>query len=214
MLNIQGFVCNMLEENCYVVSDETKECIIIDCGALYDKDKTAITQYIDHHNLHPVHLVATHGHIDHHFGDKTIYDEYGLQVEVHKADEFLMNNLQQQAASMVGMHLTDTFPPVAKYLHKEDIISFGVHQFTIIETPGHSPGSVFFYCAEEKVAFSGDTLFHYSIGRTDLPGGSMFQMIQSLRMLSQLPDDTVIYPGHGDRTTIGTELAGNPYMDR
>ena len=100
------------------------------------------------------------------------------------------------------------------YFSEDDKISFGSHTLTIIETPGHSPGSVFFYCADENIAFSGDTLFHYSIGRTDLEGGSMFQMIQSLRMISQLPDMTKIYPGHGVPTTIGTEIAGNPYMDR
>lgn len=108
----------------------------------------------------------------------------------------------------------DDFSPVGKFLAADDVICFGSHQFTLLETPGHTPGSVFVYCAEENVAFSGDTLFHYSIGRTDFPGGSMFMLIQSLRMVCQLPDETRIYPGHGEETTIGTELAGNPYLDR
>ena len=125
-----------------------------------------------------------------------------------------MQLLQEQAEAFVGVKLSDDFPSVDQYLNSDDTISFGSHQFTLIETPGHTPGSVFSYCQEEDVAFSGDTLFHLSIGRTDLQGGSMFQMIQSLRMLSQLPDNTKIYPGHGEPTTIGTELAGNPYMDR
>ena len=105
-------------------------------------------------------------------------------------------------------------PPVGKYLTGKDKIAFGSHVFSIIETPGHSPGSVFIYDEEEHVAFSGDTLFRCSIGRTDLPGGSMFQMIQSLRIVCQLPDDTRVYPGHGPETTIGAELASNPYLDR
>lgn len=214
MLNIKCFECNMLQENCYVVSDETKECIIIDCGAFYEKEQKAITQYIEAQGLKPVDFIATHGHVDHHFGDRFVYEEYGLKVKVHQADAFLMQLLQEQAEAFVGVKLSDDFPSVGEYLNLDDIISFGTHQFTLIETPGHTPGSVFFYCQDEHVAFSGDTLFHLSIGRTDLQGGSMFQMIQSLRTLSQLPDNTKIYPGHGEPTTIGTELAGNPYMDR
>lgn len=214
MLNIKCFECNMLQENCYLVSDETKECIIIDCGAFYEKEQKAITLYIEAQGLKPVDFIATHGHVDHHFGDQFVYEEYGLKVKVHQADAFLMQLLQEQAEAFVGVKLSGDFPSVGEYLNLDDTISFGTHQFTLIETPGHTPGSVFFYCQDEHVAFSGDTLFHLSIGRTDLQGGSMFQMIQSLRTLSQLPDDTKIYPGHGEPTTIGTELAGNPYMDR
>ena len=214
MLNIKYFVCNMLQENCYVVSDETKECIIIDCGAFHEKEHKAIAQYIEAQGLKPVDFIATHGHVDHHFGDQFVYEEYGLKVKVHQADAFLMQLLQEQAEAFAGVKLSGDFPSVGEYLNLDDTISFGTHQFTLIETPGHTPGSVFFYCQDEHVAFSGDTLFHLSIGRTDLQGGSMFQMIQSLRTLSQLPDNTKIYPGHGEPTTIGTELAGNPYMDR
>ena len=105
-------------------------------------------------------------------------------------------------------------PPVGKYLSDDDLIEFGTHRFTIIPTPGHTPGSVFFYCKEEKIAFSGDTLFRMSIGRTDFEGGSMLQIIQSLRMLAQMPDETTVLSGHGAQTTIGEELAHNPYMDR
>ena len=214
MLNIKCFECNMLQENCYVVSDESKECIIIDCGAFHEKEQKAIAQYIEAQCLKPVDFIATHGHVDHHFGDQFVYEEYGLKEKVHRADSFLMQLLQEQAEAFAGVKLSGDFPSVGQYLNQDDIISFGTHQFTLIETPGHTPGSVFFYCQDEHVAFSGDTLFHLSIGRTDLQGGSMFQMIQSLRMLSQLPDNTKIYPGHGEPTTIGTELAGNPYMDR
>lgn len=214
MLNIKCFVCNMLQENCYVVSDETHECIIIDCGAFYEKEQMAIAQYIEARGLKPVDFIATHGHADHHFGDQFVYTTYGLKVKVHRADAFLMQLLPEQAEAFAGVKLPEAFPSVGEYLNTDDTISLGTHQFTLIETPGHTPGSVFFYCKEEHTAFSGDTLFHLSIGRTDLQGGSMFQMIQSLRTLSQLPDDTNIYPGHGEPTTIGAELAGNPYMDR
>lgn len=214
MLNIKRIVCNMIQENCYIVSDDSKECIIVDCGAYYTNERKAIVEYIRKNELTPKHLVATHGHIDHIFGNNTIFEEFGLRAEVHTADKFLIELAAFQAEQILGVRLEYDMPQVGKYLTDKDVIAFGNHIFTIIETPGHSPGSIFLYCEKEHVAFSGDTLFHYSIGRTDLEGGSMFQIIQSIRMICQLPDDTVIYPGHGDKTTIGIELAGNPYMDR
>lgn len=214
MLTIQKFVCNMLQENCYIVSDSTSECVIIDCGAYFPEERQAIVNYIRNNELKPKHLLATHGHLDHLFGVNTIFDEFGLKMEVHHADEFFANHPKDQAENFFGMRLNYNFPLVGTLLSDGETICFGDHQFQVIETPGHSQGSVFFYCKEEKVAFSGDTLFRHSIGRTDLDGGSMFMIIQSLRMVSQLPDDVIVYPGHGDTTTIGEECAHNPYIDR
>ncbi len=108
----------------------------------------------------------------------------------------------------------DDFAPVGRYLMPADTISFGHTTFKIIETPGHSPGGLCFYSEADKTLFTGDTLFRGSIGRSDFDGGSMFLIIQSLRVLSQLPDDTIVLPGHGERTTIGYEVATNPYLDR
>ena len=115
---------------------------------------------------------------------------------------------------MLGMVLDYDLPAGDLKLGENKTISFGSHTFKVMHTPGHSGGSVCFYCAEENVLFSGDTLFKGSIGRTDFPGGNMFQIISSLRELAQLPDATVVYPGHGPQTSIGFELAHNPYMDR
>lgn len=214
MLTIKRFECNMLQENCYIISDETKECVICDCGAYYPAERTAIVDYIRDNGLTPVHLLSTHGHIDHNFGNNTIFDAFGLKPEVHKEDQYLMDMLAEQAEALVGITLDYAMPPVGKYFGDGDEITFGSHRLKVIETPGHSKGSVFFYCPEESMALSGDTLFRNSIGRTDYLGGSMFQIIQSLRMICQLPDNTVVYPGHGPQTTIGTELSGNPYLDR
>ena len=213
-MTIQRFECNMLQENCYIISDETKECVICDCGAYYPAERAAIVDYIRDNGLTPVHLLSTHGHIDHNFGNNTIFDEFGLKPEVHKEDQHLMDMLAEQAETLVGITLDYAMPPVGKYFGDGDEITFGSHRLKVIETPGHSKGSVFFYCPEEAIALSGDTLFRNSIGRTDYLGGSMFQIIQSLRMICQLPDNTVVYPGHGPKTTIGTELSGNPYLDR
>ncbi len=214
MLTIQRFECNMLQENCYIISDETKECVICDCGAYYPAERAAIVDYIRDNGFALVHLLSTHGHIDHNFGNNTIFDEFGLKPEVHKEDQHLMDMLAEQAETLVGITLDYAMPPVGKYFGDGDEITFGSHRLKVIETPGHSKGSVFFYCPEEAIALSGDTLFRNSIGRTDYLGGSMFQIIQSLRMICQLPDNTVVYPGHGPQTTIGTELSSNPYLDR
>ena len=211
---IKRFVCNMLQENCYVMHDETKECVIIDCGAYYPEERQAVVNYIRDNELTPKYLLATHGHLDHNFGNDTIYQEFGLKACVAPGDKHYLDTLPEQAADMFGMQLLADYPSAEHLFEENEIITFGHTQLDVIETPGHSRGSVCFYCAKEHVLFSGDTLFRMSIGRTDLAGGSMMQIIQSLRQLAQLPDETVVYSGHGPETTIGNELAHNPYMDR
>ena len=214
MLKIERFICNPIRENTYVVSDETNECVIVDCGAYFPEERKAVVSYIRSNKLTPKHLIATHGHIDHNFGNNTIFDEFGLKVEAHVDEKPLMESLPEQAEKFCHIELEYEMPAVGRYLSASDVIQFGNHTFTILETPGHSPGGVFYYCKEENVAFSGDTLFQHSVGRTDLQGGSMFLLIQSLRMISQLPDQTKILPGHGEATTIGEEETSNPYLDR
>lgn len=214
MLKIQTFEVNPLHENCYVVSDDTKECVIIDCGAFTESEQEAIITYINKNGLKPVHNLGTHGHLDHHFGDAAILSAFNLLPEVSDGDEVLMQHPKEAALQMLGMDLNIDLPAGELRLTENNTISFGSHTLRIIRTPGHSRGSVSFYCAEENVLFTGDTLFKGSIGRTDFPGGSMFQIISSLRELAQLPDTTIVYPGHGSQTSIGFELAHNPYMDR
>lgn len=213
MFNIKTFVCNLLQENTYILSDETKECVIIDCGAYYQEERTAIVQYIDSNGLKPVHLLATHGHFDHNFGNDTIYKTYGLKVEVAAEDEFLINNIAGQFESMVGAPLRHTYPLAGRFFEKDEIIRFGNHQLKILSTPGHTPGGVIFYCEEEKVAFSGDTLFKMSVGRTDFDGGSYADLMLSMNnVVKKLPAETVVYSGHGPKTTIAEELRYNPYL--
>ena len=214
MLKIQTFEVNPLHENCYVVSDNTKECVIIDCGAFTESEQEAIITYINKNGLKPVHNLGTHGHLDHHFGYAAILSAFNLLPEVSDGDEVLMQHSKEAALQMLGMDLNIDLPAGELKLTENNTISFGSHTLRIIRTPGHSRGSVSFYCAEENVLFTGDTLFKGSIGRTDFPGGSMFQIISSLRELAQLPDTTIVYPGHGPQTSIGFELAHNPYMDR
>ena len=214
MLNIKKIVCNMLQENCYIVSDETNDCVIIDCGAFYPEEREAVVEYIRENKLRPKHLLCTHAHLDHNFGNNTIEQEFQLLPEIHEDDAAMLTDLKVQADFLTEFASQLNLPQPGRLLHDKDVIAFGSHQLTVLSTPGHSPGGVVFYCESEHVAFSGDTLFRHSIGRTDFPEGSMFAIIQSLRMISQLPDDTVVYPGHGPQTTIGEEVAHNPYIDR
>lgn len=207
MLRIQTFEVNPLHENCYVINDETKECVIIDCGALTETEQNAVIAYINEEGLKPIHNLGTHGHLDHHFGDAAILSAFNLQPEVAEGDKVLMQHPKEAALQMLGMDLNIDLPAGNLKLTENEDVKFGSHTFKIIRTPGHSPGSVSFYCAEENVLFTGDTLFKGSIGRTDFPGGSMFQIISSLRELAQLPDKTIVYPGHGPQTSIGFELA-------
>ena len=120
----------------------------------------------------------------------------------------------EKQAALFGITLTEPMDMDIKMFHMGDRIKFGSHEIEVVETPGHSMGSVVLYIKDEKVAFTGDTLFRGSIGRTDFEGGSMLMIIQSLRMFVQFPDDIRLLPGHGQETTMGYELAHNPYLDR
>lgn len=213
MLNIKTFMCNLLQENTYVVSDDTKECVIIDCGAYYEEERTAITQYIDNEGLKPVHLLCTHGHFDHNFGIDTIYHAYGLKAEIAEEDGFLINDIPGQFLRMIGVPLKREYPPVGRYFEPNEVIRFGHHELKILKTPGHTPGGVVFYCEAEGIAFSGDTLFRMSVGRTDFEGGSYKELAESLKnVIAKMPAETTVYSGHGPKTTISDELMYNPYL--
>ena len=202
----------MLQENTYIVSDETREAVIIDCGAYYDAERTAIVNYLTSNQLKPVHLLCTHGHFDHNFGNDTIWHTFGLKPEVAAEDEGMME-LKTMFKELTGADYLGDIPPVGRLLTAGECISFGTHQLKVLPTPGHSRGSVTFYCEAEHAAFTGDTLFRMSIGRTDFEGGSWSDMSHSLKkVLAVLPADTTVYPGHGEPTTIGYELQYNPYM--
>ena len=213
MLNIKRFMVNPLQENCYVVSDETNECVIIDCGAYYDEEKEALASYIDQNDLKPVHLIATHGHLDHNFGNAFIFNKYGLQVEICAEDQNLVEHLREHASALFGMIIKEEQPPTGRLLKHGDIITFGKHTLKVLQTPGHSHGSALFYCEEEQTVFTGDTLFRMSIGRTDFPESSWTEMENSLKtVVKQLPKETIVLSGHGPQSTIADELQFNLYL--
>lgn len=213
MITVKQLVINPLQENTYIVSDDTQEAVIIDCGSFFPEEHQVVINYLRKNNLKPKHLLCTHGHLDHCFGNFVIYKEFGLKPEVMEEDDFLITRLDEQARNMFGFELKDDIPPVGKHLTKDDIITFGTHKFSIIHTPGHTPGSCVFYCKEEKTAFTGDTLFHMSVGRTDFERGSYADLMESMQKLkATLPPETILYTGHGLQTTMDIELRYNMYL--
>ncbi|MCR4918289.1 MAG: MBL fold metallo-hydrolase [Prevotella sp.] len=213
-VTIKRFECNPLQENCYVVSDdETLQAVIIDCGALYAEEKEAIRQYIATGKLTPVALLSTHGHFDHAFGNRFVFDTYGLKARVHSDDAQLLTHLDSQCRQLMGHTMGVQNTPTGEPLAGGDTIAFGSHSLTVLHTPGHTPGGVVLWERREGIAFSGDTLFRMSVGRTDLPGGDYEQLLQSLNHIAHtLPPDTRIYPGHGPATNMSDELRCNPYL--
>ena len=214
MWKIQTFPVNMLEENCYVVSDQTLEAVIIDCGALTDIDRKRITNYVADNRLNIKHHLCTHMHYDHCFGAAFVWETYHVAPEFCKDDEPVYEGMGSDIfGPLIQTMKNGLSPKAARYLTDGDEISFGRHLLKVVATPGHTPGGISFYCDTEKAVFVGDTLFYCSVGRSDLPGGNTGQLMDSLKnKLFTLPEDTVVYPGHGPQTQIGFEKRHNPYV--
>lgn len=193
-MKIKKFEFNMFPVNCYVLSDETKEAVIIDAGCFYEEEKQALKRYIDSNNLTVKHLLNTHLHLDHIFGNPFLLQEYGLKAEANQADEFWLEQAPAQSR-MFGFQLPEAPVPLGKYIFDGDIITFGNTQLEAIHVPGHSPGSIVYYCKEDHCIFSGDVLFQGSIGRADLTGGNFDELREHIcSRLFVLPPDTVVYP--------------------
>lgn len=221
-MNIKRFEVNPLCENCYVVSDETpkdangeihKECVIIDCGCSDEYEWDTIKQYINNEGLQVKHLLNTHLHFDHVWGNTFVHRDLRLRPEANYEDLHIYENMDEQIRSVVGVGIPHPpLPPLGTSLLDGSEITFGNTTLKVITTPGHSRGCICFYAEQEHVLFSGDTLFCGSCGRTDLEGGNFQDIIQSLQKLATLPDDTQVFCGHGPSTTIGREKLYNPYL--
>lgn len=211
-MNIASFVFNPFMENTYVLYDDTSECAIIDAGCLTINERQKLQQLIEKKNLTIKRIINTHLHLDHVFGNEFLFRTYGIAPEAHIADEFLLAQLAAQSA-VFGVPFHENTQPLGNYIAENEIISFGNTQLKTIHVPGHSPGSLCFYNEKDSVLFVGDVLFRGSIGRTDLPKGNYEELITGIqKKLLILPDGTVVYPGHGDPTTIGREKTENPYL--
>jgi len=157
-------------------------------------------------------VINTHLHFDHQFGNKFLFDTYGILPEAGKADEYLLDDVVAHVRSF-GLDIKEEAQPLGGYLTENQVIKFGNTSFVIYQVPGHSPGSVAFYDEKDGILFAGDVLFRGSIGRTDLPQGDYATLIESItNKLLTLPDSTVVYSGHGPSTTIGFEKKNNPFL--
>lgn len=211
-MKIKRFEFNMFPVNCYVLWDDSREAVVIDPGCFYPKEKDTLKNYLVDNHLTLKHVLNTHLHLDHIFGNPFLKQEYGLSPEASKADEFWLDLAPNQSRSF-GFQLPDDPIPLGTYLCDGDQIRFGHTTLEIIHVPGHSPGSLVFYCKEKNCAFVGDVLFQGSIGRADLTGGNFDELIEHIcSRLFVLPGETLVYPGHGAPTTIEKEKSGNPFF--
>ena len=221
-MTIRSFTFGPFETNTYVVSDE-QQVLLIDPACSNEYERQQLAQYIETVSKSVRHsegrsvsetvcqrsglsgeagltIIATHGHLDHLWGAKWATEMWGVPVLMHEADIPMAQAMQQQY-DLFGVYRTAEAFPITPLANSQKLIA----NSQIIHTPGHTPGSISLYWPEEKVLLSGDTLFQMGYGRTDLPGGNMGQLIESLEHLFTLPADTLVYPGHGAETTIGEE---------
>lgn len=211
MFQIKTFEFSPIRENTYLLYNEFNECVIIDPGCYFQEEKDELTAFIKSNNLRPVLLLNTHCHLDHVFGNKHVAETYGLKLHIHPLEKKL---LEYAPTSGLMYNLPfDNYEGELAFIEEGDTLAVGGDELKVIFTPGHSPGSISFYCASQSFIISGDVLFQRSIGRTDLPGGDLQTLIGSIReKLLVLPDDTTVYSGHGPSTTIGMERKHNPFL--
>lgn len=211
MLQIQSFVFSPIQENTYLLYNEQKECAIIDPGCYFEEEKQLLLDFITENDLQPVLLLNTHCHLDHVFGLKTLADRFSLVPHFHEKEEVVLQ-FSPTSGLMYNLpfhHYTGPFERIAG----GNQLFLGSDEILVIDAPGHSPGSICFYCPKQHFIISGDVLFRQSVGRTDLPGGDTATLMESIRTaLLVLPDETVVYSGHGPATTIGAEKMDNPYL--
>lgn len=211
MIQIQHFVFNPFQENTYILSDESKECVIIDPGCSNESEKKELIEFIQEEELKPVRLLNTHCHIDHIFGNAFVAKKYNLGLEIHREDLEVLHSLPQ-VSHLYGFNAEESIEP-KNFLNEGDKITFGNSTLDVIFTPGHSPGSVCFINKEGRFVIGGDVLFFRSIGRTDLPGGDHATLLKSIReKVFMLDNDFVVFPGHGQQTEIGFEKENNPFL--
>ena len=211
-MTIKTFTFNPFQENTYLVFDETNEAVVIDAGCLQAGEKQVLTRFIEDNKLTLKRVLNTHLHLDHQFGNKFLFDTYGIAPEACIEDEFLLENVVAQARSY-GFPVTEEAQPLGAYIIENQEITFGNSSLKAIHAPGHSPGSMVLYSEKDGVMFARDVLFQGSIGRTDLPKGDYASLILAItKKLLVLPDSTVVYCGHGPSTTIGYEKKNNPYL--
>lgn len=212
-MKVAIFELMLFQVNCYVVYDpEAKEAAIIDPGIIDQKELDAIDNFLNKNGLKVIAIINTHLHIDHVVANLTLAEKYHVPVLAHSADSFLGENVKEQARQF-GLPFKMENAGVTRYLSDGETVKIGNGSLEVIHVPGHSPGGIGLYDAKDGFLISGDTLFEGSIGRTDLEGGNLARLLESVKKrFYSLPDSTVVYPGHGPSTTIGKEKVSNPFV--
>jgi len=213
LIQIKKFTFNLFSENTFVLSDdETKECAIVDPGCSDSLEEQELENFIIDNSLTIKYLINTHCHIDHILGCEFVKKKFNPTYYAPELDIPLLKNANMQA-SFVGMDLSISILP-DEYLTEEKKLYLGISELSFLFTPGHTPGEFCIYIQDIKTCISGDVLFFDSIGRTDLWGGNYDVLIKSINeKLLSLPEETIIYPGHGESSTIGREKKLNPFLN-
>lgn len=211
MLTVKRFIFNPVQENTYVVYDGKDACCIVDPGCYFPEEKESLAVWLREHRLHPNLLLNTHCHLDHVFGNKWISDKYGLKLQIGEKEQWTFD-LAPKYGDTWGLPF-ENYSGEIWHLKEGDRIPLGEDELEVFFTPGHSIGHIVFYCRKQEFVIGGDVLFRLGIGRTDIPGGDSETLLKSIReKLFTLPDDVIVYPGHGEPTTIGYEKEFNPFM--
>jgi hydroxyacylglutathione hydrolase len=211
MLTVKRFIFNPIQENTYVVYNGKDACAIIDPGCYFPEEKQSLASWLKETRLHPNILLNTHCHLDHVFGNKWVADQYNLELQMGEKELWTF-----RFAPESGIHWSMPFENYSGkiiFLKDGDEIQLGGDSLEVLFTPGHSVGHVVFYNRRQGFLIGGDLLFRMGIGRTDIPGGDAGLLLESIqKKLMVLPDDTIVYPGHGEPTTIGYEKENNPFL--
>jgi glyoxylase-like metal-dependent hydrolase (beta-lactamase superfamily II) len=211
MLQVHSFTFSPVQENTYVVYNESGLCCIIDPGCYFASEEIGLKDFIEKNSLKPVLLLNTHCHLDHIFGNRYVHRTWGLQLHLHPAEKIVLDHGPQSGQAW-GLPF-DNYDGELIYVSEGEKVALGNDEFDVLLTPGHSPGSICFYNKAQQFLIGGDVLFKGSIGRTDLPGGDFATLEKSIKtQLYPLPDEVVVYPGHGEPTTIGEEKRSNPFV--
>lgn len=208
-LEVVSFQFNGFQENTYVVVSPNNNCVIIDPGCYSTHEEKQLFDFIESTDLKPLALLNTHAHIDHILGNWAVKERYKVPFYVHKNDLITLHSVKNYA-SMYGFQAYKESPEPDFFLENDTVISFEDISFHVLFTPGHAPGHVVFYNEENKFVINGDVLFNGSFGRVDLPGGDINTLKKSIfEIMFKLPEDTVVYCGHGPETSIEHEKKTN-----
>jgi hydroxyacylglutathione hydrolase len=211
MFTVKAFSFSPVQENTYLLYNDQGNTFIIDPGCYFEEERETLARFLQQNKLKPVKLLNTHCHLDHVFGNKWIYETFGLELHIHRLEEQVL--AFAPTSGLMWNLPFDNYNGPLHFVAEGEEIKLDEDSLSVLFAPGHAPGHVCFYCKAQGFVIGGDVLFRESIGRTDLPGGDHATLLNSIRtQLFTLPDETIVYSGHGPTTTIGYEKRHNPFL--